>query len=956
MRVSDGTTKADSADLASTTGPASMSPREYRFGIFRLIPERQALLDGDEPVRIGTRALDILTALVERPGEIISKRELMARAWPTTYVDESNLKVQVAALRRALDCGLATSRFVATSPGRGYRFVVPVEAVGSGRRPDPKASHNLPQTWTRPLGRTASMEAIADDLKEHRFVTVTGPGGIGKTTVALAVAHALIGQFEHGIWFVDLTPLRDPRLTPRAVASALGLTVHSEDVAESLARFLKERRLLLVLDCCEHVIDAAAPIAQLVFENAPHVQILATSREPLSVRGEIVHRLEPLATPQNAEELTAHGALTFPAVQLFVERASAAQRDFVFSNADAPVVAEICRKLDGIALAIELAATRTSVFGVRQLLALLDDRFGLLTRGHRTDEPRHHTLTSALDWSYNLLPEREQIVLRRLASFVGAFPLESAVAVVISPGMTEAAVVESVANLVDKSLVSADVNAYATQYRLLDTTRAYARQKLLDNGELAEAGRRHAEHQCNLLESAEREWESGTTDAWLIQYSRRLDDARSALAWAFEPSGDVELGVALTAAMIPLWMEMSLIDECRNAIERALSHSAGDAPCDARRKIKLWIALGTTIMHTKGPLPRSAQAWSEALRIAEATGDGAHRLRALWGLCDFRTWVGDHTTALEIARTIRAQAIEQGDHVTERNVGRQIATALRHLCDLPAAHRELEVMIAGYVAPPHRSLVARFQHDPRAAAWGTLANVQWLQGYPDQAVAAGDRSLAQARTAQSALALCNALAHTAIPISLYTGDWAQAERLLNELDEQVAKHGMAIWRAVGRCLRGVLEINRGGLDGVSTMQEGLEHLRASGFRLRYPAYVGVLACGLAAEGWLEAALETVDHAITAADNSSERWCVPELLRMKGEILLRQGTQSHTSAEQHFLQALMLSRRYGTVAWETRAAGNLSRIGKGAGRSKPSTRRINAPVASSPGSTFPAVLA
>ena len=483
------------------------------FGPFHFFPARLLLLEDEMPVRLGSRALEILAALVDRPGELVSKDELTTRVWPNTVVEESNLKVNVAALRRALGEGQPGRRYIATVSGRGYRFVAPVERAEPGtlsvpQGPAAKRPHNLPASSTRTIGRDDTIHALLRQLQRHRLVTIVGPGGIGKTTVVLAAAETHIGAYEHGVWFVDLAPLADPQFVPSAVASTVGLTIHSENVLAGLAAYLRDKEMLIVLDSCEHIIDAAAALAEQIIGGATGVHILATSREPLRAKAERVHRLPPLASPPSAPGLTAAEALAFPAVQLFVERASESLENFELSDADASVVAEICRRLEGIALAIELAATRVDSLGVHELSALVGDRFWLLRQGRRTALSRHRTLAAALDWSYEFLPETERTILRRLSVFAGAFSLDSATAVIAGLGILGPEIVESLANLVAKSLVSADVGGAVAQYRLLDTTRAYALQKLSESGELEALERRHAEHHQNLFEQAGAERET----------------------------------------------------------------------------------------------------------------------------------------------------------------------------------------------------------------------------------------------------------------------------------------------------------------------------------------------------------------------------------------------------------------------------------------------------------------
>jgi predicted ATPase/DNA-binding winged helix-turn-helix (wHTH) protein len=493
-----------SKDLLRMAGRGDIpAERAAEFGPFRLLPAQRLLLQGDEPLHLGSRALEILITLIERPGELVRKDELMARVWPNTFVEEGNLKVQVAGLRRALGDGRGSNRYLVTIPGRGYRFVAPVTfSDPTPTRPEAaERLHNLPAVVTRMVGRTNTVDALKGRLHRERFITIVGPGGVGKTTVALAAARGLIDAYQHGVRFVDFAPLADPRLVPRALAAALSLEIRSEDPLPNLIAALRGKEMLLVLDNCGHVIEAAAALAVEALNCAPHVHILATSRESLRAEGEHVYRLTSLECPSASARLTAAEALRFPAVQLFLERAAAILGRFELGDEDAPIVGDICRKLDGLPMAIEFAAGRVDAVGLRELATHLPDRLQLLTNGRRPTLPRHHSLRASLDWSHELLLERERMVLRRLAIFAGGFTLAAASAVAASAEINAADVVECVADLVAKSLIAAEVGGGAPCYRLLETTRAYALEKLADSGELEQVQHRHAAYFEGSLQS-----------------------------------------------------------------------------------------------------------------------------------------------------------------------------------------------------------------------------------------------------------------------------------------------------------------------------------------------------------------------------------------------------------------------------------------------------------------------
>jgi predicted ATPase/DNA-binding winged helix-turn-helix (wHTH) protein len=570
------------------------------FGPFRLVSAERLLLDGDKPVRLGSRAFDILTALVERAGEVVAKDELIARAWPTTFVDEANLKIQVSALRRALGDGQGDNRYVVNVVGRGYNFVAPIRKEEPSRASPsptipPAAPHNLPFATTRMIGRAEIATTLVTQLSHHRLMTVVGPGGIGKTTVGLAVAERMIGAYENGVWLVDLAPLRDPGLVPSAVATVLGLEIRTEDPLPRLIAALRDSRVLLLLDNCEHVIDAAAGLAAAVLSRTSGVNILATSREPLGVQGERVHRLGPLDSPEPSPGLTAAEAATFPAVQLFVERVSAIVEDFALTDANASQVVAICRRLDGLPLAIEFAASRVEVLGIEDLAVRLHDSLRLLGTQRRASVPRHRTMQAVADWNYGLLSKDEQRFFRALGIFAGGFTGEAAAAVDMDAATTGADAIDRMADLVAKSLVVADVSGAKPRFRLLDTTRALAIKKLDASGERAWIARRHAEYFRDLFARAETELKTRPATDWRADYLRQIDDLRAALDWAFFTNGDASTGVALTAAAVPLWMQLSLMEECRDRVRQALTARSSGVHPDARIEMILNAALGASL-------------------------------------------------------------------------------------------------------------------------------------------------------------------------------------------------------------------------------------------------------------------------------------------------------------------------------------------------------------------------
>ncbi|MES1149181.1 MAG: winged helix-turn-helix domain-containing protein, partial [Bradyrhizobium guangdongense] len=422
--------------------------------------------------------------------------ELVKRVWADVNVDEGSLRFHIAALRKALgDTGKST-RYVVNVAGRGYCFAAPLAQSAPPVALSPvdvaPSRSLLPPPVAKMIGRDEVIGKISSGLSLHRFVTVIGPAGIGKTAVALTVAHRRTADFGGQAFYVDFGPLRDSNLAATTISSALELTTNSDDPLPALLAHLRDKPTLMVFDSCEHVLETLAPLTERLVRDVPHLHVLATSRESFRSEGERIFRLFPLDFPPQRDDLTVAEILAYPAAQLFVERIAQGSGQFELSAEEAPFVADICRRLDGIALAIELAAGRVNAYGIAGTASLLDSRFSLQWRGRRTAIPRHQTLGAALDWSYDLLPASESAILRRLSVFVGPFTAEAAVAVASGDGLGPSETSEAIDNLVTKSLISTS-SSRTLRYRLLDTTRTYALGKLASSGEARRFAQLHAE-------------------------------------------------------------------------------------------------------------------------------------------------------------------------------------------------------------------------------------------------------------------------------------------------------------------------------------------------------------------------------------------------------------------------------------------------------------------------------
>jgi predicted ATPase len=629
----------------------------------------------------------------------------------------------------------------------------------------------------------------------------------------------------------------------------------------------------------------------------------------------------PLAVPTEGSQ-DAEDALQYSAVRLFIARARAAEPHFSADGHVAAVIAAICRHLDGIPLAIELAAARTTALGVEGLASRLDDRFRLLTGGRRTALQRHQTLRATLDWSYELLPEPERVILHRLAVFAGVFSLEAASAVVASAEVTPSEVVDGLSSLVAKSLVAAELNGPVTRYRLLDTMRAYALEKLTQGGEFEQVARRHAEYYRDLFERAEIELQTRPTSEWLAAYGRQIGNLRAALDWAFSPAGDVAVGVALTIAAVPLWVQLSLVQECRGRVERALGSLVPQAGRSVSQEMKLYAALGASLLYSKGPMPETEAVWAKALEIAESLGDTEYQLRALYGLWACRLNCGEYGVTLTLARRFYSLAQDRGDPA-DLPIGDQMIGVSLHYCgDQTNARRHIERMLSGYVAPVQRLVL--FQFDQRVVARFALARILWLQGFPDQARRTAQSSVADARALNHAVSLCLALNKAACPVALFTGDLAAAESYVAMLLDSSAAHALPIWRAEAHRFHATLLIRNGDFDtGLRLLRTSLEQLPEASYQPYFTWFLGELAGGLGRAGQIAEGLEAVDEALARSDRNEDRWCVAELLRIKGELLLLQGGSGAAAAEDHYHQALDWARRQGALSWELRAATSLA---------------------------------
>jgi predicted ATPase/DNA-binding winged helix-turn-helix (wHTH) protein/tetratricopeptide (TPR) repeat protein len=903
-------------------GPAAQARDVISFGPFYLIANERLLTKGGAPVELGARALDILIALASKPNEAVSKRDLLARVWPDVTVEEGSLRFHMASLRKALGDGKDGARYITTLAGRGYCFVAPVsrpQEPAAAPAPDhailPHA--NLPGRLPRMVGRADDVSAVAKLLAAERFVTIVGSGGVGKTTVAVAVAHDLVDAFAGAVLFVDLGLLSAPDLTVTAVASMLGLPVRTDDATPSLITHLRGKRMLLVLDTCEHLVDAVAPLASRIFAAAPQVHILATSREALRVEGEHVYKLEPLAVPPEDAALTASVAQTYPAIQVFIERAAAGGARLDFNDADAAVVAGICRKLDGVVLAIELAASRVGAYGLQQTATLLDQRLSLLWPGQRTAPPRQKTLHAALDWSYALLSDIERMVLRRLAVFVGHFTMDAALAIVTSERVDQSLVFGAIDSLVAKSMLATRPAGGMMRYRLLDTTRAYALDIGIADDELAALAVRHATYYRDWLLQVGAATPALSAAAERLPLLTGLNNVRAALEWCFGADGDTGMGVELAAAAAPVFLAMSLLPECHRWSERAIA-ALTDAMRGSVEEMHLQTALGMSLMFIHASSETARAALDRSLKIAEGRGDALAQLQVLGPLHMFHLRIGNFKPALHYAQRGVAASKTLEDPAARALAHALAGTSLHVVGDLGAAQAELETaLLHGSGPQPSRTIYLGF--DGQTLASIVLARTLWLQGRPAQALTRVRQTVEDADRKNHPVTLAITLIY-AMSVLFWAGDLAAAEKHLDWFLAHAQRHSLAPYLAVGRGFRGRLAMLRGDARaGVEHLQACLAQFHATRYELLTTPLNIALAQGLAALGRGAEALALMDDTIGLSETNGDLVYMPELLRVKGDLLLACAPPCADDAEQCFRHSLEWSQRQGALAWELRAA-------------------------------------
>jgi predicted ATPase/DNA-binding winged helix-turn-helix (wHTH) protein len=871
------------------------------------------------PLHLGGRALDILIFLAKRPGDVVDKRELMKQVWADVNVDEGSLRFHITGLRKAL--GSVGASCIKNVPGRGYCFAAApasAETLAPSLAGHTSRSRLLPPRVSKLFGRADAIEKISADIAQHGVVTIVGPGGIGKTSVALDIGHRHVAARGDQVFFVDFGVLTDVQLVASAIVSALGLTVNSEDPIPSMLAFLREQRALLILDSCEHVLDVLAPLIERIAHEAPESRILATSREALRIESERVFRLFPLNCPPQNASLKIADILTYPAAELFLERVAAGSGESELGEDEVPLVAEICQRLDGIPLAIELAAGRVNAYGVAGTASLLDGHMSLLWRGRRTAIPRHQTLSATLGWSYDLLPAVESAALRSLSAFSGPFTLEAAIAVASVRDASESQAAEAIASLLSKSLISTS-SERPLRYRLLDTTRAFAREKLAESGESEQAARAHAKYFCDLLRKISDQSSGRPSDGRFLPYADQVSNLRGALDWSFSDHGDRSIGVNLAALAGQFFLELSLLTECHRWTQHAVTLLEATS-IGGRQEMELQAALGASLMITQGNSEVVRSALLRGLQLAQLLDDRFWQLWILRLLQVFHTRSGNFQGSLDAGRQGEAVAKALNDPAGALYV--QWALGIAH--HMIGNQRDAVELSESALAPgSDRSSTLHLGYDNRIFALFALSRGLWLTGRPDRAVKAASYTIDEAERLGQPLSLSLTFVFT-IPVFLWVGDWDNAERMIERFIDHAARHGFGSHHAVAIGLKGVLLIRRGDVaGGIGYLHRSQAILHAARYRMMLTTFGTAEAEALVQLHRPGDALRVIDESIAGVGERGQCFDMPEMLRVKGYILNSAGRV--VEAEAVLQQSLELARQQSALGWELRTAMTLGHL-------------------------------
>ncbi|WP_144149014.1 ATP-binding protein [Paraburkholderia sp. BCC1884] len=898
------------------------------LGRFQIDLEMRTLQRDGEPVHVGSRAFDILAVVVSAGGRLVTKDELMNAVWPQTIVEENNIQVHLSALRKILG---ADRNLILTVPGRGYQLV-----TRQPKTTPERADTTQPATLRRPLpspktqlvGRDATVRQIRALLKHSRVLTLVGAGGIGKTSLAIETARQASADYPEPACFVELATLISAAGVLGAIAQSCGLAVETP-CAEQIAAAFAPVPTLLVLDNAEHVADHVAEIVEVLVARTHSLRVLVTSREPLRIMAETLLRVDPLNVP--APYSSDAEILQQSAVNLFLLRSHSLQREVAADSAELQLVGEICRRLDGLPLAIELAAARVATLGVEGVHRRLDDRMAILAGGYRTALPRHQTLRATFDWSYALLDPGARSLFRRIGVFGGVFTFEAMCAVVCDPLLTVASAINGISELLAKSLVNIEFDGPVAKYRLTESTRAYALDKLQAEGERRELAARHARFLSTCFQTRLTQLVDGRTRVAALDHT--LDDARDACDWAFSADGNPRLGIELASNLTSALFDEGLFAECCTRAAQAVEvlDRLPDAAVDPGTEMRVRAALASALPYVHGSISKAANLWQTVFAMALTCGDVDFHARALWGQWHTMISLGAIHESMTYAQRFQQLARDQANPwhtvfadqlvaISQHCLGRHVE-ARRALLDARERFAQLE-----HTAPNGGKLAV----NPLVYCNGTLARIAWLQGKPEEARQVVDDLMARVQPDVLEPSLTHMLGTVAAPLALMSGDLGRAATYLEIMRSQAALHHLDVWRDYCDCLSAYRDLLSGQTErALPRLKAALDSLRSRGFRRLITPYIVGYADGLSATGRTEEAGALLEQTLAVCERNGEMFFVPEIWRAMGvaahaEVNQRANPgesceESLTRASTCFARAVELSRAQGALMWELRAS-------------------------------------